>query len=98
MVYWYNYWYVFWKFFCVSVYIPSKSGDYSTKLPDFRERALNCLSLVLWCPKKHGMNKVNDHLLSQCKNTAWFNLGGSLVAKIYPKYSKKQHSFIVVAA
>ena len=97
MVYRYNYRYVFWKFFYVSVYIPYKSSDYSTKLPDFR-KGVNCLSLALWCPKKCGMNKVNDHLLSQCKNTAWFNLGGSVVAKIYPKYSKKQHSFIVAAA
>ena len=63
------------------------------------ERVFNCLPPpVLWCQKKHGMNRVNDHLLSQCKNTAWFNLEGSVVAKTYPKHSKKQHSFVVVAA
>ena len=62
------------------------------------ERVLNCLSPVLWCPKKHGMNRVNDYLLSQCGNTASFNLEGSVVAKTFPKYSKKQHSFVVVAA
>ena len=37
MFYRYNYRYVFWKFFYVSVYIPSNSGDYSTKLPIFRK-------------------------------------------------------------
>ena len=62
------------------------------------ERALNCLPPVLWCLKKHGMNRVNDHLLSQCKNTAWFNLEGSVIAKTFPKYSKKQHSFAAAAA
>ena len=37
MVYRCNYRYVFWKFFYVSVCITSKSGDYSTKLPNFRK-------------------------------------------------------------
>ena len=37
MVYRYNNRYVFWKFFCVSVYIPSKSGNYGTKLPNIRK-------------------------------------------------------------
>ena len=35
MVYRYYYRYVFRKFFYVSVYISSKSDDYSTKLPNF---------------------------------------------------------------
>ena len=35
MVYRYYYRNVFRKFFYVSVYIPSKYGDYSTKLPNF---------------------------------------------------------------
>ena len=61
------------------------------------ERALDCLP-VLWCPRKHGMNRVNDNLLSQCENTAWFNLEGSVMTKTYPKYSKKQHSIVIVAA
>ena len=37
MVYSYNYRYVFSEFFYVSAYIPNKSGDYSTKLPNFRK-------------------------------------------------------------
>ena len=36
MGYRYNYRSVFWKLSYVSVYIPSKSGNYSTKLPNFR--------------------------------------------------------------
>ena len=60
------------------------------------ERALNCLTPVLWYPKKHGVNRVNDHLFSQYKITAL--LEGFAVAKTYPKYSKKQHSFVVVTA
>ena len=87
---------VFWKFFYVSLYIPSKSGDYSTKLPNFR-KDIELPPPVLWCSKKHGINRVNDHLLSQCKYTVWFNLEGSVVAKACPKYSKKQHLFVVPA-
>ena len=30
-------------------------------------RALNSFPPVLWCPKKHGINRINDHLLSQLK-------------------------------
>ena len=59
---------------------------------------MNCLPPVLWCRKKHRTNGVNDYLLPQCKNTAWFNLEGSVVTKTYPKYSKKQHSFVVAPA
>ena len=91
MVYRHNYRYVFWKFFYVSVYISSKSGIYITKLPNFRKGVELLPPPVPWSPKKYGMNRVNNHLLSQCKNTAWFDLESSVVAKTYPKDSKKQH-------
>ena len=66
MVYRYNYRYVFRKFFYVRVYIPSKSGDHSTKLPNFG-KGVELPPPVPWYPKKHGMNRGNDHLLSKCK-------------------------------
>ena len=72
MVYRYNYRYIdiFSETSFMLVYIFRVSLVAIAQSYQILERALNCLPPVLWCLKKHVMNRVNDHLLSQCKNTA----------------------------
>ena len=35
------------------------------------ERVLNCIPPVLWCQKKHGMNRVNCHNVKTQPDLMW---------------------------